>query len=179
MLKLIITLILLPCILPAQENKTLPPPLPSDFIEGLTESALPDYSNFSSGDVKLVIGMNLDEAYNWFGNPAAVFPFREEKAEHDNVVFYFNHNIYLFWYKNRVWQLRFDKRYTGTVLGLKIGDNEKKAASILGQPIAEDGTHIYSVKFKNLDDYPPFPVRARLIFEHGKISDIYIYRGNF
>jgi len=120
------------------------------------------------------LGMDLETVYKEFGVPQEVFCYRADKNEDDNVVFYYKNHIYLFWFENRVWVVRFDKRFESEFLGLKMGMPREQVLEILGN------------KFKEADDslvfYLPdqgFPVRLRLFFKENMLFDAYVYRGDY
>jgi hypothetical protein len=114
------------------------------------------------------------DAYANLGVPAEVFPFRGEREEHDDVVFYYENHLYLFWHENRVWQARVDHRYTETVLGLRMGGSREAVTGALGEPFYAGGESlIYLLSDRG------YPVRARLVFRDRRLHDVYIYRGDF
>jgi hypothetical protein len=133
---------------------------------------VPDYVDY--------VGLTLQEAYEILGVPEEVFPFRGAEVWQDNVVFYYNNHIYLFWYGNRVWQVRLDKRYEGN-LGPRgdpeiffMGMERGLVRALLGEPFAEDEvSSIYLLPDQG------YPVRLRLFFESGVLTDLYLYRGDF
>jgi hypothetical protein len=91
------------------------------------------------------------------------------------VVFYYADNLYLFWFQNRVWQVRMDARYSGPVLGkISLGQSREEVVSELGLPFHSDDESI-------MYNLPPlgYPLRIRLFFEDSRLSDVYIYRGDF
>lgn len=121
-----------------------------------------------------LLGMTLKTATADFGAPEEVFPVRGKKAWEDDVVFYYRDHSYLFWFRDRVWQVRVDRRFTGTVLGLHMGDSKETVAKALGKPFYVGGeSEIFILPNRG------FPVRARLFFTDGGLSDLYVYRGDF
>ncbi len=90
------------------------------------------------------------------------------------MVYYYDSYVYLFWYDNRVWQVRLDKRYEGSLGGVFMGDPKEKVLELLGAPFYADGESI----IYNLPDRG-YPVRIRLFFEEDLLSDLYIYRSDF
>ncbi|MBN1798622.1 MAG: hypothetical protein JW822_08585 [Spirochaetales bacterium] len=120
------------------------------------------------------LGMDLETVYKKFGVPQEVFCYRADKKEDDNVVFYYKDHIYLFWFENRVWVVRFDERFKHEFLGIKMGMPREQILEILGD------------KFKETEDslvfYLPdqgFPVRLRLFFKENMLFDAYVYRGDY
>ena len=128
----------------------------------------------NSVDFTSFLGMEIDEAYSVFGAPVEMFSVRGDKAWQDDVVFYYKKSFYLFWYKNRIWQVRADSRYTGKVNGIAIGDLKESVMETLGESYFEDERSIFFI----LQD-KGYPVRARIFLTEGSVSDIYIYRADF
>jgi hypothetical protein len=122
----------------------------------------------------LLLGMTLETAVAEFGAPGQVFPVRGQEAWEDDVVFYYADHSYLFWFRDRVWQVRVDRRFSGSILGLKMGESREKVQSVLGIPFhADNDSEIFILPDRG------FPVRARLFFTADELSDIYVYRGDF
>lgn len=121
-----------------------------------------------------IVGMELEKAYKDFGPPAEVFTARGEKEWQDDVVFYYNSHFYLFWFENRVWQVRLDNRYPGDFLKLKMGNSEAEVIAELGVPFKRVGNSL----FYNLQDRA-YPLRLRLSFDNGLLVDAYCYRSDF
>ena len=120
------------------------------------------------------VGWTLEQAYTKLGVPEEVFPYRGEKAWQDTVVFYFDEHLYLFWYDNRVWQVRADRRYGKESRGITLGMPKGELEELLGQPYHSDETSlIYSLPDRG------YPLRMRLFFDDGILSDLYIYRSDF
>ncbi len=127
------------------------------------------------------LGISPEKAYEKLGAPEEVFTMRGEKEWQDDVVFYYKNHIYLFWFKNRVWQLRADKRFSGTVFDLRQGMERKEVNRILGKPHKSgEGDELY-MNPKNITRYETgFPVRMKVFYDtEDRISDIYVYRGDF
>lgn len=124
-----------------------------------------------------LLGMTLAQAFTEFGPPEDVFPVRGQQAWEDDVVFYYPDHTYLFWFKNRVWQVRADRRYTSQVLGVSMGEDQSSVNATLGTPFWSDSDS----EIFNIEDlaYRGYPIRARLFFTDGKLSDLYIYRADF
>ena len=121
-----------------------------------------------------LLGMTLAAAMAEFGAPEEVFPLRGRKAWEDDVVFYYPDHSYLFWFRNRVWQVRVDRRFSGSILGLKMGESRNKVRDVLGAPFhTGNDSEIFILPDRG------FPVRARLFFAADELSDVYVYRGDF
>jgi hypothetical protein len=156
--------------------------------ENITQNIIPIKNTASHQDIKLdvispdeLLGLTPEEAYQKMGVPIEIFPMRGENEWQDDVVFYHDNHVYLFWFKNRVWQFRADKRFEGTILGLKIGLNRKAVNKMFGKPFKKnDFSEIY-LNPKGITRYETgFPVRLKIFYdENNMTSDIYIYRGDF
>jgi len=123
----------------------------------------------------VMLGMTPDTAINILGVPESIFSFRGEKPEEDNVVFYYKNNTYIFWFNDRVWQVRADKRWEGSLDGVSMGMKKQNVLSLWGKPI------------NNFDPQPTwviagrsFPVRIRLYFDsEDSLVDLYVYRSDW
>lgn len=121
------------------------------------------------------IGLTLEQAISVFGYPDSMYVYRGEEAWQDDVVFYYPNHLYLFWYNDRVWQIRLDKRYTAPFFGLSIGDSKETVNELLGNAIgAEENWEVYQMASDG------FSIRMRLFYsEENEINDVYIYRGDY
>jgi hypothetical protein len=121
-----------------------------------------------------LLGMTIEEVFEHFGPPQETFAHRGEQESEDTVVFYYEEACYLFWYKNRVWQVRYDKRFSGTALGLAMGVPRGEVEAVLGEPLeAGSESCIYRIGGR------PYPVIAHCYFTDEGLSDLYVYRGDF
>ena len=136
--------------------------------------AIPFAIHAQSFDPLGLIGLDPASALQTLGPPVEVFPYRGADAAEDNVVFFYPDFTYLFWFRNRVWQVRFDQRFTGTVFGLKLGMRQE----VVGLPgnwrLIEAGDSLY---FDPLE--ADYPIRVRLVFSEGLLHDIYVYRRDY
>jgi hypothetical protein len=112
--------------------------------------------------------------------PQEVYSIRNSQAEFDNVVFFYNDFSYFYFYKNRVWQIRLDNRFTGIEFGQQIDDFLK----IYGEPFSEDsdendGREYRSLYYQWFEGNNSWAYRIRLIFVDGVLQDFYLYRGDF
>lgn len=121
-----------------------------------------------------IVGMELEKAYKDFGAPAEVFTVRGEDEWQDDVVFYYDSHFYLFWFENRVWQVRVDNRYPGDFFKLKMTNSEAEVIAELGVPFKRVGNSL----FYDLQDRA-YPLRLRLSFDNGLLVDAYCYRSDF
>jgi hypothetical protein len=120
------------------------------------------------------IGLELKNAYDSFGPPQEVFTFRGQEEWQDNVVFFYPDFVYLFWYRDRVWQVRCDARYRGSLFGLTLGMEREAVKRALGRPVKEQGESIYF----DIDTLK-YPIRVRLVFSGQTLCDVYMYRSDF
>jgi hypothetical protein len=146
------------------------------LFSGLSNVAADDF------DPTALIGLDLPGAVASVGLPQKMFTYRGVEESQDNVVFYYPDYRYLFWYRDRVWQVRCDRRFTGQVLGLSLGmsreDVEKMSAtypapSSLPQ-LVPNGDSLYF----DLDG-GKYPLRVRLVFAANLLTDLYVYRSDF
>jgi len=124
-------------------------------------------------DLSSLVGLGLPEAIERFGAPAEVSCYRGEEPWQDDVVFYYPGGVHLFWYQNRVWQIRLDIRYSGRVFELLMGSTRERVRDTMGPPWREeDGALVYQLEDRG------YPVRLRLYFEEDLLVDVYCYRGD-
>ena len=120
------------------------------------------------------IGMDLRSAVDSLGLPRDMFTFRGEEETQDNVVFYYSDSLYLFWYRNRVWQVRCDHRFSGSVLGLSLGMSREEVERAFPATLTAVGDSLYF----DLQGRSP-PMRVRMVFTLKLLSDLYVYRSDF
>ncbi len=125
-------------------------------------------------DPTKLIGLDLKSAMSQLGVPQSVYTFRGDEADQDNVVFYYSNYLYLFWYQDRVWQVRCDRRFTRTLFGLTLGTPRDVIMRSFSHPLTAREDSLYF----DIDD-SEFPLRARLVFADGVLSDVYVYRSDF
>jgi len=126
------------------------------------------------GEPTRAIGMELKSAVETFGLPQSMFSFRGSEEARDDVVFYYPDHMYLFWYKDRVWQVRYDRRSTAVVHGVSLGMSRQEVeAAVPERPLVANGDSLY------FDLAGSYPVRVRLAFAGSSLTDIYVYRSDF
>jgi hypothetical protein len=138
-------------------------------VETAPGAVLPD-----EFDPRPLIGMDLAAALDAFGTPREIFALRGPSEADDDVVFFYDQCLYLFWFRNRVWQVRFDRRFDRRVLGLAIGMSRVQAEAACAAPLAGQDGSLYF----DLADCP-CPVRVRLLFDEEGLADIYVYRSDW
>lgn len=125
-----------------------------------------------------LLGLTVKEVFDSTVKPDEIFPNRGVQESEDNVIFYYSGGFYLFLYENRVWQVRYDRNYTDSLLNLKIGMSRSM--------ILSDSLEKNLVPMADGEDYltfqireTPYPVRIKLYFVEEKLDDLYIYRADF
>jgi hypothetical protein len=123
-----------------------------------------------------LIGLGLADVFARLGAPAEVLAVRGPSPGEDDVVFYYPQHLYLFWFQNRVWQVRFDRRHDGAPFAVRMGSTRSQVAEALGPlgpPLGElpDGV-VYQLEDRG------YPVRLRLYFEEDRLVDLYCYRAD-
>jgi hypothetical protein len=120
------------------------------------------------------LGYHVSQAIEEFGAPQEIGAVRGIEARLDAVVFYYPDNSYLYWWDNRLWQIRFDGRYKGEIMGVAMGQSRAEVIKRLGAPLSNGADDcIYQLPDRG------FPVRLRLIFANGLLNDLYLYRADF
>jgi len=121
-----------------------------------------------------LLGMDPSSALPAFGPPREIFPFRGAEEGEDNVVFFYDDYLYIFWFRSRVWQVRFDRRFDGEVLGLSLGMTREQVERASTRALISAGDSLYfDVAGAG------YPVRVRLVFDSDALSDIYVYRSDY
>ena len=121
-----------------------------------------------------LIGLDIPGAVGALGLPERMFSYRGLDESQDNVVFYYPDYRYLFWYKDRVWQVRCDRRFTGRVFGLGLGMSRDEVEKATQRQLVPNGDSLYF----DLDG-GKYPVRVRLVFAADVLTDLYVYRSDF
>ena len=146
----------------------------STEAQGAAATTAPAEGGTADADPTRLIGLDLKSALSTLGVPQAVFPFRGDDETQDNVVFYYSDYLYLFWYQNRVWQVRCDRRFAHPVLGLALGMPRETIVRTFPRLLTANGDSLYF----DVDE-TQYPIRVRLVFADGALSDVYVYRSDF
>lgn len=118
------------------------------------------------------LGLTPEAAYRDRGAPAEIYPLAVDDKRWQAVHFYADHT-YLFWSANRVWEVRLDKLWAGSLKGVTMGTPRPLVETAFGEPIARGDTwSVWDLP------YQVFPRRIRLIFTDGILSDAYLYRSD-
>lgn len=120
------------------------------------------------------IGMDLGNALDTLGPPKEMFSYRGVVESQDNVVFFYPDYLYLFWYKNRVWQVRCDRRFAKPLYGLAFGTPKEQVMVTSTRALTAKGDSLYF----DLDG-GNYPLRVRLVFAQDGLTDVYVYRSDF
>ena len=121
------------------------------------------------------IGMDPAGSHAVFGPPSHIYVHRGERAEEDNVVFY-RDGIYLFWFENRIWQIRADRNSDAALAGIGIGDTRDRVIAMLGEALytEADGSLYFEISRRS------YPLRLRVVLDSGDtVEDLYLYRGDY
>ena len=121
-----------------------------------------------------LIGLEIKDAVAACGLPQEMFSYRGPEETLDNVVFYYPDHRYLFWYRNRVWQVRCDKRFSGPVLGFTLGMTREQVEKAAAWVLIPSGDSLYFDVTESR-----IPVRVRLAFTSSLLTDVYVYRSDF
>jgi hypothetical protein len=125
-------------------------------------------------DPTSLIGMDPVQLFEALGAPREILTWRGAEPGEDDIVFFYPDFRSVFWFQSRVWQVRFDRRYTGTVLGFSIGmDRGAARAQGQGRLLESEGSLYLAL------DTGPYPVRVRLAMVDDRVADIYLYRGDW
>lgn len=118
------------------------------------------------------LGLTPEAAYRQRGAPAEVYPLAVSESVWQAVHFYADHT-YLFWTSNRVWQVRLDRLWTGSLSGVRMGMPRTEVEALLGNPtVRSEDWSVWNLP------YQAFPRRLRLIFVDGLLADAYLYRSD-
>ena len=120
------------------------------------------------------IGLDVKSALDALGAPAQVFSFRGQDGGQDSVVFFYPNYLYLFWYRNRVWQVRCDKRVARPMFGVAMGMPREVVERTATRRLMAKGDSL----FFDLEE-AKYPLRVRLVFSNDALEDIYVYRSDF
>lgn len=134
---------------------------------GLAAAAGPD-------DPLELIGMDPAQVFAALGPPGEIFTWRAAEPLEDNIVFFYPDYRYVFWFRSRVWQVRFDRRYAGAVLGFTLGMSRWEAEAAAKGRLQQEGDSLYLAL-----DGGRYPLRVRLVLADERISDIYVYRSDW
>ncbi len=127
-----------------------------------------------AAEASALIGMDPPTLLATLGFPQQLLTQRGEAADQDNVVFFYPDCRSVFWYQNRVWQVRFDRRYIGTIMGYRIGMHRGVAEAVAPGRLEANGDSLYLTI-----DTLRFPMRLRLVLADGAVADMYLYRSDF
>lgn len=121
-----------------------------------------------------LIGLTPADLIDKVGAPQKTLVERGGKKIEDDVVFFYPNRTYFYLNRSRVWQVRYDKKYSDEILGFSLGDDKSRVIEILGDPLRSD---TYSIVYKRPDK--GYPVFLRIFFENNKVDDVYLYRGDY
>lgn len=120
------------------------------------------------------VGFTPIEIVEMLGAPSNLLSQRGERAEEDDVLFFYDSRVYIYFNQSRVWQMRVDELYEGSILNIKIGDEKDVVLEEFGEPIEEkDNSYIYRIPDNG------YPLILRIYFDNDKVNDIYLFRGDY
>lgn len=129
--------------------------------------------NVSAEQLLPLLGSDPQTAFEAFGAPVSLNVLRGSDPSLDDVVSIHESGIYLFWFRDRVWQIGFGSYFGGIFEGVKIGMTEAEVFEKLGEPqLREKTTAIYEIFYRE------FPVSMRFVFKGAKIAEMYLYRSD-
>ena len=129
--------------------------------------------NVSAEQLLPLLGSDPQTAFEAFGAPVSLNILRGSDPSLDDVVSIHESGIYLFWFRDRVWQIGFGSYFGGMFEGVKIGMTEAEVFEKLGEPqLREKTTAIYEIFYRE------FPVSMRFVFKGAKIAEMYLYRSD-
>ena len=128
-----------------------------------------------------LLGLSPAEVFEKLGAPESVYPLRGKAHWQDDVIFYYSSNLYIFFFDNRVWQIRCDHRSKDKVVGITPGMKKSAVRGVIGKPYhSEESEDIYLNPAGITRIEKGYPVRLRLIYDKDNILfDIYLYRGDY
>ena len=121
------------------------------------------------------LGWEFSHAIENYGNPVNIFVKRGESADLDTVVFYYSEHLYLYWFHNRVWQIRADERWEGEIDAVRMGMTRKEIERLWGSPInSRDENPTWTLPRRS------HPSRIQLYFDgQNRLIDLYVYRSDW
>ena len=129
--------------------------------------------NVSAEQLLPLLGCDPRTAFEAFGAPVSLNVLRGGDPSLDDVVSVHESGIYLFWFRDRVWQIGFGSYFGGTFEGVKIGTAEEEVSEKLGKPqLREDSMAVYEIFYRE------FPVSMRFVFRDAKVAEMYLYRSD-
>ena len=151
------------------------------FVSPLHSQSRDNAISLAQVQAENLLGLTPPEVFEKLGAPESVYPLRGRAHWQDDVIFYYSSNLYVFFFDNRVWQIRCDHRSKDKVLGVTPGMKKSAIRGVLGKPYhSEDSEDIYLNPAGITRADKGFPVRLRLIYDKdNNLFDIYLYRGDY
>lgn len=155
------------------------PPVGTSTASGMSAGAAPTVGvratpGTLADDPAPLLGATIAEALARYGAPDSVYAVRGPESWQDDVAFAYAPGFTFFLYGNRLWQLRLAPPYAGSIYGVFLGDNQDKVLSTLGRPYERQSDYfIYRMPYRG------YPVMLKLVFDHLKLIDVYLYRADF
>jgi hypothetical protein len=144
-----------------------PPVPPAGTADPRSRALLPD-------DPAPLLDLTLEEAWKRLGPPRRILAVRGNEPWQDDVVFEYGDGLSVYWYRDRLWQIRLSAGYGGSCFGFFLGDPADKALSLLGTPDrGESGILEWRLPWRG------YPAKLRLVTRDGAITEAYVYRSDF
>ncbi len=122
-----------------------------------------------------LLGIDFSQSMEILGSLSKIYPLRGTGAWQDDVVFFYENHIYLYWYNDRVWQVRWDSYAASSFMGIDPGSSSFEISGILELQPSSKGADWEIYFLKEL----PHPLRLRFFYDEDKAVDFYLYRGAF
>lgn len=121
-----------------------------------------------------LLDWTLAEAWSRLGPPRSIQAVRGNEAWQDDVAFDYADGVTVYWYRNRLWQVRLSAGYGGSCFGFFLGDSADKALSLLGTPDRnEPGILEWRLPWRG------YPAKLRILTRDGRILEAYVYRSDY
>lgn len=151
---------------PRPDAPALPVP-PAGTADRRARVLLPD-------DPAPLLDLSLEEAWNRLGPPRSILAVRGNEPWQDDVAFEYGDGLSVYWYRDRLWQVRLSAGYAGSCFGFFLGDPADKALSLLGTPDrGESGILEWRLPWRG------YPAKLRVVTRDGAIAEAYVYRSDF
>lgn len=140
---------------------------PSESVACPARVLLPD-------DPTPILDLTLDEAWIQLGPPRRILSVRGNEPWQDDVAFDYGEGLSVYWYRDRIWQIRLSEGYGASCFGFFLGDPSDKAFSLLGTPDRNEADILeWRLPFRG------YPAKLRILTRDGSILEAYVYRSDY
>ncbi len=148
-------------------------PLPS-VQEGPAGNSSPSSRFLLPDDPAPLLDWTLEEAWSRLGPPRNILAVRGDEPWQDDVAFEYGDGLSVYWYRDRLWQVRLSAGYGGSCFGFFLGDPADKALSLLGTPDRNEPEILeWRLPWRG------YPAKLRIVTRDGRITEAYVYRSDF